>query len=105
MAVANLWAGHHARAARRALDRYRLGEAREHLAHCLQVWPSSVEIHLLAAQTARRLGEFEAAEMHLARCQQIQGGLTPEVELEQVLIRAQRGGMDSVTPYLRSLVE
>src|SRR5262249_35367451 len=61
--------------------------------------------HLLAAQTARRLGDYEAADQHLARCQEIRGGLSPEVELEQVLIRAQRGGMDSVTPYLRSLVE
>jgi tetratricopeptide (TPR) repeat protein len=60
---------------------------------------------LLAAQTARRLGDYEAAERHLARCKEIRGGPTPEVELEQVLIRAERGGMDSVTPYLRSLVE
>jgi tetratricopeptide (TPR) repeat protein len=105
MAAAHLWAGHHWRAARRALDRYRLAEAQEHLTHCLQIWPSSFETHLLAAQTARRLGDYEAADQHLARCQEIRGALAPEVELEQVLIRAQRGGMDSVTPYLRSLVE
>jgi predicted Zn-dependent protease len=69
------------------------------------VWPSSFEIHLLAAQTARRLGDFEAAEQHLARCQEIRGVQSPEVDLEQILIRAERGGMDSVMPYLRSLVE
>jgi tetratricopeptide (TPR) repeat protein len=105
IATANLWAGYHSRAARRALDRYRLAEAREHLARCLQIWPSSFEIHLLTAQTARRLGDYETAELHLARCQEIRGALSPEVELEQILIRAQRGGMDSVMPYLRSLVE
>src|SRR5205085_8450316 len=42
---------------------------------------------------------------HLARCQEVRGGLAEEVVLEQTLLRAQRGGMDSVTPYLRSLVE
>jgi predicted Zn-dependent protease len=105
MAAAHLWAGHHWRAARQALDRYRLAEANEHLAHCLQIWPSSFETHLLAAQTARRLGDYEAADQHLKRCQEIRDALAPEVELEQILLRAERGGMDSVMPYLRSLVE
>jgi predicted Zn-dependent protease len=105
IAGSHLWAEFHYRSARQALERYRLGEAREHLEHCLQVWPSSFEVHLLAAQTARRVGDFEAADRHLARCQELRGAQAPEVELEQTLIRAERGGMDSVTPYLRSLVE
>jgi predicted Zn-dependent protease len=101
----HIWAEYHYRAARRALERYRLPEAQQHLDQCLQVWPSSFEVRLLAAQTARRLGDLEAAERHLACCQEIRGALSPEVGMEQTLIRAQRGGMDSVTPYLRSLVE
>jgi tetratricopeptide (TPR) repeat protein len=105
LVVAHLWAGYHYRAAQRAFERYRLPEAREHLEHCLQVWPSKFEIHLLAARTARRLGDLEAAELHLGRCQEIRGVSAPEVELEQILIRAERGGMDTVMPYLRSLVE
>jgi tetratricopeptide (TPR) repeat protein len=101
----HLWAELNYRSARKALERYRLAEAQEHLEKCLQVWPSSFAVHLLAAQTARRLGNFEVAEQHLARCQEIRGALSQDVALEQTLIRAQRGGMDSVTPYLRSLVE
>src|SRR5262249_26993574 len=80
-------------------------QAQEHLQRCLRVWPGSFQAQLLAAQTARRLGGYEEAEHHLARCQEIRGGLPEEVVLEQALIRAQRGGMDSVQPYLRSLVE
>src|SRR5262249_27670266 len=77
----------------------------EHLGPCLRLWPSSFEVQLLAAQTARRLGDLEAAEQHLARCQEIRGGLAEEVGLEQALLRAQRGGVGSVPPCLRSLGE
>ena len=100
-----VWARFHYRSAQRALERYRLPEARAHLESCLHVWPSSFDVHLLAAQTARRLDDYQSAEHHLARCQELRGGLPEEVVLEQTLIRAQLVGMDSVTPYLRSLVE
>jgi predicted Zn-dependent protease len=105
LAGVQLWAWQQYHAARRALERYRLAEARQHLEHCLRVWPSDFDVRLLAAQTARRMGDFQEAEEHLARCREVRGGPTDEVVLEQTLIRAQRGGMDSVTPYLRSLVE
>lgn len=100
-----LWAAHHYRAARRALERYRLVEARTHLDRCAAVWSGDFDVQLLAAQTARRLGDYESAEWHLARCQAIRGGVPEVVVIEQSLIRAQRGGMDFVMPYLRSLVE
>jgi len=100
-----VWARYHYQSAQRALERHQLKEARAHLESCLQVWPSSFDVHLLAAQTARRLDDYESAERHLARCQELRGGLPEEVVLEQSLIRAQRGGMDSVMPYLRSLME
>ena len=105
LAGGHAWAGDHLRDAERALGRYRLPEARGHLARCLRAWPRHFRAHLLAAQTARRLDDFEAAERHLARCQEIRGGLPDAVVLEQTLLRAQRGGMDPMTPYLRSLVE
>src|SRR5262249_7803146 len=78
-----LWAEYHYRLAQKALERYRLSEARAHLECCLRVWPSSFGVHLLAAQTTRRLEDLEAAEKHLARCQEIKGGLPPEVVLEE----------------------
>jgi tetratricopeptide (TPR) repeat protein len=100
-----VWARFHYQSAERALERHQLKEAQTHLESCLQVWPSSFDVHLLAAQTARRLDDYESAERHLARCQELRGGLPEEVVLEKSLIRAQRGGMDSVMPYVRSLME
>ncbi len=99
------WAGFHYWRAGRELERYRLVEARAHLESCLHVWPASFDVHLLAARTARRLDDYDAAERHLSRCQQLRGSLSEDVVLEQTLVRAQRGGMDSVMPYLKSLVE
>jgi tetratricopeptide (TPR) repeat protein len=101
----HVWAGYQYRAARRALERYQFAQAQRYLEDCLAVWPSSFEVCLLAAQTARRQGDYEKAEQLLARCQQIRQGLADEVVLEQALIKAQRGGMDAVLPYVRSLVE
>src|SRR5262245_32482477 len=69
-----VWAGYHYRSAGQALERYRLAEAQAHLEQCLRVWPSRFEVRLRAAQTSRRLGDLEAADRHLARCQEIRGG-------------------------------
>src|SRR5262249_44648408 len=105
LAGVQLWAGYHYHEARRALERYRLAEARAHLDRCLRVWSSRFEVCLLAAQVARRMDDYEDAERRLARCRQLRPDAQEEVALEQTLIRAQRGGMDSVQPHLKSLVE
>jgi Tfp pilus assembly protein PilF len=99
------WASHHLRAARDALRRARLDQARDHLAQCLRVWPNRFDVCLLAAQAARRAEDYEEADRYLARCEELRGGLPEEVAMEQTLVRAQRGGMDALTPYLRPLVE
>src|SRR5262249_24406364 len=62
-------------------------------------------VRLLAGQTARRLGDFEMAEKHLNRALELSGELTEEILLEQALLRAQRGEMDQVQEFLRSLAE
>jgi tetratricopeptide (TPR) repeat protein len=100
-----VWAWYHFQGAQQDLRHYRLAEARDHLDKCLRFWPHSFQTHLLAAQTARRLGDLEEAERHLARCQEIRGGFPEEVVVEQALLRAQRGGMDETVGYLRPLVE
>jgi Flp pilus assembly protein TadD len=100
-----VWAWYHFRAAREALRRYRLAEAQSHLGECLRFWPNHFQAHLLTAQTARRLGDLETAERHLARCQEIRGGFPEEIVVEQALLRTERGGMDATMSYLRPLVE
>jgi tetratricopeptide (TPR) repeat protein len=100
-----VWAWYHLRAAQEALRRYHLAEAQGHLGECLRFWPNHFQAHLLTAQTARRLGDLEAAERHLARCQELRGGFPDEIVVEQALLRTERGGMDATISYLRPLVE
>jgi tetratricopeptide (TPR) repeat protein len=105
LAGTQVWAWYHFRAAQEALRRYRLPEAQSHLGACLRFWPNHFQANLLTAQTARRLGDLEAAERQLARCQEIRGGFPEEIVIEQALLRTERGGMDATTSYLRPLVE
>jgi tetratricopeptide (TPR) repeat protein len=105
LAGTQVWAYHHYRAAQEALRRYRLSEAQAHLQTCLRIWPYSYQTRLQVAQTARRLGDLEEAERQLTRCQEMRGGFPEEVMVEQALLRAQRGGMDAATSFLRPLVE
>jgi tetratricopeptide (TPR) repeat protein len=85
-----LWAEHHLRAARRALDRRAYPEARAHLDCCLGVWPQSRTAYLLAAQCARRDGDLDGAERLLADC--VRHGVDPSaVAFERDLLDAQWG--------------
>ena len=88
------YARHQWRAAQAALREERPAEARERLKFCLRVWPSSPEVHLLAARAARLLADFSAAEVHLNRCLELQGGATEGVQLEFLLMRVQAGELD-----------
>jgi tetratricopeptide (TPR) repeat protein len=80
----------HHRAARAALERGDLEQARADLAVCLAVWPNDVEDQFLAARTARRLERFDEAEEHLRRCQEL-GWKHDDIALEKRLMRVQRG--------------
>jgi tetratricopeptide (TPR) repeat protein len=98
-ASVHLYAWHHYRAARRALDHYHFAQARNHLTVCLQAWPSSRRVHLLAARAARLDGDAEEAKVHLLACQQDRGQ-AEEVLLEWALLRAQYGELAKVEGYL-----
>jgi predicted Zn-dependent protease len=98
------WAWYHYRLAIGALERRDLALARARLDSCLEVWPKSAEIRLLAARTARRAGAYDDAERHLKECQQL-GWPPEEVHLERDLIRAQRGDLAGVEDQLVRFVE
>jgi tetratricopeptide (TPR) repeat protein len=100
-AGALLWAQHHLRAARRALDRYAFAEAQHHLDLYLTVHFRSAEAHLLAAQAARRRDAYDDAERHLAACLQMEE-MTDAAALERLLLTAQRGDLDGVEERLRA---
>jgi predicted Zn-dependent protease len=95
----HLWAFHHSRSARRALQRYDLPRARAHLSLCLEVWPTSAQTHFLAARTARRAGDTEDAERHLNGASRL-GWPEGAIDLERALLQAQRGELAKVEANL-----
>jgi type IV pilus assembly protein PilF len=98
-----LW--HQRRAARDDLAAGHPAEARARLDLWLSVWPWDEDGHLLAARAARLSGDRGAAEDQLNRCLRLHGGATEAVQLEFLLLRAQRGELDAVAPALIDLVE
>jgi predicted Zn-dependent protease len=103
-----LWAGHHLKAAREALERHRPDEAREHLATCLRVYPYSrrPEVHLLAARAAWQSGDYDAADDYLTQCQRLEGEPSTATTLEWALMHADAGDLESVEePLLTKLDE
>ncbi len=106
-----LWAWHHSRAARRALEGRDYRQARAHLADCLAVWPDSAATHFLAARAARLLAAttsdrreyLDEAMEHLDACERL-GGSVEDVALEWDLIRAQQGRLAAVEKKLLACV-
>ena len=83
---------HHLAQARAALARRGFQEASSELNRYLEIWPHEPEVLLLAAQAARRGGDFEAAQAHLRTHQQDQGP-AQERFWEQQLLFIQRGDL------------
>ena len=77
---------------RAALAERDLTRARSLLVEHLGERDTDLEAHFLAAQTARRLDDFPAAERHLERYR-ILGGDPDAIELERILRRSQSGDL------------
>lgn len=100
-----LWASHELRLARAAMERYHTDDAYPHLHAALMIWPRDPETLLLAARAARRRGLFDEADRFLDRYQDVRGNDDPDLVLERVLLRLERGEVDSVSKYCQTLVE
>jgi tetratricopeptide (TPR) repeat protein len=105
MAGFYLWASYHLREARAALERYHNNEAMLHLHACLTVRPHDPDALLLAARAARRSNNLDGADEFLNQYQTVRGADDEALFLERVLVRVQRGEIDSVSNYCRSLIE
>jgi tetratricopeptide (TPR) repeat protein len=85
--------------------RYDPEAALGHLRRSLDYRPRSAPAHLLAARLYRQLEDYDRAEEHLQRCQELQGGTSEEVQLENLMLRAARGDaeavLDPLLPYLK----
>ncbi|HJT78537.1 MAG TPA: tetratricopeptide repeat protein [Gemmataceae bacterium] len=84
------WGLRHWHAAQEALTRRDFPQAGEHLKHCLAVWPEDTSVRLLAAQTARRQGDFDEARRQLDAYQHL-GGSEKERLRELRLLLVQQG--------------
>ena len=89
------WASWQYHAAVQALDRFDFAAASTHLDNCLWVRPSDPEARLLAAQTARRRGDFDAADRHLRVAAKL--AIPPDaLAAEKSFLAVQSGDMSDV---------
>ncbi|MBM4067405.1 MAG: tetratricopeptide repeat protein [Planctomycetes bacterium] len=98
------WGWHHLQAAQEAIENYQFEAARQHLKRSLAVWPGSRRANLLAARVARVEGDYVEARKYLAACQRA-GGMTEDLELEWLLLRAAAGEFPALESRLRKLAD
>ncbi len=95
VAGAEVWAMHAYEEAGRDMAEDRLDEASGQIGFCLAVWPWSADAHFRAAQIDRLRAAFPEAEKQLDECRRLQGQ-TARMQLEVLLLRAERGEVDKV---------
>jgi tetratricopeptide (TPR) repeat protein len=100
----HFWGTYHYRAAEQALERRDFVEADGHLKKCLDASPDNLAWRLLAAQTARRQGDYRAALDHLSVYQQ-KGGSEEALARERKLVLAQQQGDPALIEPLLSSCE
>ncbi len=95
------WGYYHWRQARKAAERRDFPAALDHLARCRDVWPSSGEVLLESARTARRAGALREADDFLQAARD-HDGPTPEVVRERLLLAALQGQFPEVEEAIRA---
>lgn len=89
----------------RVIAEYDFAEGRRRLDRCIGLRPNDPELRLLAAQTARRDGDLEAARRHLEAYRAAARESTPQFTLERQLIAAQEGRVREVVKELIEAIE
>jgi tetratricopeptide (TPR) repeat protein len=97
------WAAYQLRSARKALEAYKLQEARDHINQCLSVWPDEIRAHVLALRIARMEQDYDEADKQLKEVQKT-SGVSEASNLEWSMLQAHAGDLDAVEQYLWSLV-
>jgi predicted Zn-dependent protease len=103
--VAYFRAESHYRAALRALEHRDFGEAMTQLRLYLEIRGENPEVRLLLARTARRAGDYLEADQQLEDYLKLKGMIPEAVDLERLLLRAQRGDTQDVEDRLRFFIE
>lgn len=104
LGIRALWFRNERTAAVAALAAYDFPEARRRLERCLELRPDDADVHLLAAQAARRDEDLEAAQIHLDRYLDL-AGTTPEGTLAAAILKARRGQVLGVVDFLMSRLD
>ncbi len=91
--------------AQQAIASHDFDAAKTHLAYCLKVWPSSYETHFVLARTCRRAGDYESAWKHLRQAEKLRYAVLEELDLEQLLLKAQEGRVREVEGTLQDYLK
>jgi len=100
-----LWAWYEFAQAEKTTRDFQLERAQRHITPCLWIWPTSEKVKVLAARIARMSGRIDDANALLRDCRIQSAHTSGPVQLEMVLIRAQRGEIDTVAPLLWSCIK
>lgn len=87
------------------LNRHRSASALTHFERSIALGQSSPSSHLLAARAARRSGDLDKAQHHLAECQRLEKKPTEQSILEWAMLEASSGRLERVEPFLRRKVD
>jgi tetratricopeptide (TPR) repeat protein len=98
------WAWHYHRRAEQAIAAGKFEEAVANLELCLRIWTTDGETHFLAGRTARRNNDYQTAEKHLKRAQEL-GWVKEQLQLEYALLRAQREISADIESYLQECIQ
>jgi Tfp pilus assembly protein PilF len=96
----DLWARYHIRATHSALSKQDYDRAWNHVQKALQGRPRSADLHLLAAQVARRSEHMAEAQQHLEKCFELQSGISEPLQIERMMLAAQMGRAETVVEPL-----
>jgi tetratricopeptide (TPR) repeat protein len=94
----HVWALYHFRAGKSFFERFHSYEALPHFESTLRVWPKDKETLILASRSSRQLGHTDDSARFLDTYRETYGN-DDDLSLEQVLLRAQLGNVDSVEKF------
>jgi tetratricopeptide (TPR) repeat protein len=100
-----LWGLYEFAQADKATRDFQLAEAKRHITPCMWIWPTSENVKVLAARIARLSGRFEEAKALLQDCRILSAHTSGPVQLELILMRAQRGELEAITPFLLNCIQ
>jgi tetratricopeptide (TPR) repeat protein len=99
-----VWSGWHERSALQALDAEDYDGAGRHIELALQVHSDRVSTNFLAARIERARRAYPEAEKYLVHCKEL-GGMTPQLQMEWLLLRCEKGYVNELAPDLLAAVK